>query len=57
MQGSSILAAAKVTHEPITRINNKQLDIKLGPFTQEELDQNLQCPIRKPHRTQNRQHP
>ena len=27
----------KVTHEPITRINNMQLDIKLGPFTQEEL--------------------
>ena len=27
----------KVTHEPITRINSKQLDIKLGPFTQEEL--------------------
>ena len=23
----------KVTHEPITRIINKQLDIKLGPFT------------------------
>ena len=28
----------KITHEPITRIINKQLDIKLGPFTQEELD-------------------
>ena len=28
----------KVTHEPITRINSKQLDIKLGQFTQEELD-------------------
>ena len=28
----------KVTHEPITRIINNQLDIKLGPFTQEELD-------------------
>ena len=28
----------KVTHEPITRIINKQLDIKLGPFTREELD-------------------
>ena len=27
-----------VTHKPITRIINKQLDIKLGPFTQEELD-------------------
>ena len=26
------------THEPITRIISKQLDIKLGPFTQEELD-------------------
>ena len=28
----------KITHEPITRITSKQLDIKLGPFTQEELD-------------------
>ena len=28
----------EVTHEPITRITSKQLDIKLGPFTQEELD-------------------
>ena len=28
----------KITHEPITRIISKQLDIKLGPFTQEELD-------------------
>ena len=28
----------KVTHEPITRIISKQLDTKLGPFTQEELD-------------------
>ena len=28
----------KVTHEPITRIISKQLNIKLGPFTQEELD-------------------
>ena len=28
----------KITHEPITRIINKQLDIKLGPFTQGELD-------------------
>ena len=28
----------KVTHEPITRIISKQLGIKLGPFTQEELD-------------------
>ena len=28
----------KVTHEPITRIISKQLEIKLGPFTQEELD-------------------
>ena len=25
-------------HELITRIINKQLDIKLGPFMQEELD-------------------
>ena len=28
----------KITHEPITRISSKQLDIKLGPFTQEELN-------------------
>ena len=28
----------KITHEPITRIISKQLNIKLGPFTQEELD-------------------
>ena len=28
----------KITDEPITRIINKQLDIKLGPFTKEELD-------------------
>ena len=28
----------KVTHEPIMRIISKQLDIKLGQFTQEELD-------------------
>ena len=28
----------KIIHEPITRIISKQLDIKLGPFTQEELD-------------------
>ena len=28
----------KITHEPITRIISKQLDIKLGPFTQEVLD-------------------
>ena len=28
----------KVTHETITRIISKQLDIKLGPFTQEDLD-------------------
>ena len=28
----------KVTHEPITRIISQQLDIKLGPFTQEELN-------------------
>ena len=28
----------KVTHEPITRIISKQLDIKLGLFTQEELN-------------------
>ena len=28
----------KVTHKPIKRIISKQLDIKLGPFTLEELD-------------------
>ena len=28
----------KVTHEPITRIIRMQYDIKLGPFTQKELD-------------------
>ena len=28
----------KITHEPITRIISKQLDIKLGPFKQEELN-------------------
>ena len=28
----------KVTHEPNSRIISKQLDIKLGPFTLEELD-------------------
>ena len=28
----------KVTNEPNTRIISKQLDIKLGPFTREELD-------------------
>ena len=28
----------KVTHEPITWIISKQLDIKLGPFTKEELN-------------------
>ena len=28
----------KVTHEPITKIISKQLDIKQGPFTQEEFD-------------------
>ena len=27
-----------VTQEPITRVRSKQLDIKLGPFTHEELD-------------------
>ena len=31
----------KVTHEPITRIISKQLDIKLGPFTQEELQEGV----------------
>ena len=29
---------SKITHEPITRIISKQSDIKLGPFTQEELN-------------------
>ena len=28
----------KITHESITKIISKQLNIKLGPFTQEELD-------------------
>ena len=28
----------KITHEPITRIISKQLDIKLGSFTQEQID-------------------
>ena len=28
----------KITDEPITKIISKQLDIKLGPFTKEELD-------------------
>ena len=28
----------KITHEPITRIISNELDIKIGPFTQEELD-------------------
>ena len=28
----------KITHESLTRIISKQLEIKLGPFTQEELD-------------------
>ena len=28
----------KITHETITRITSQQVDIKLGPFTQEELD-------------------
>ena len=32
------LQKPKVTHEPITKIISKQLDIKLGPFTQKELD-------------------
>ena len=27
-----------ITQEPITRVISKQLDIKLGPFTKEELD-------------------
>ena len=29
---------SKVTHEPVMRIISKQLDIKLGPFMQEELN-------------------
>ena len=33
-----LVNAPKITHEPITRIISKQLDIKLRPFTQEELD-------------------
>ena len=28
----------RVNHKPITKIISKQLDIKLGPFTQKELD-------------------
>ena len=28
----------KVTHEPLMRIISNELDIKLGPLTQEELD-------------------
>ena len=28
----------KDTHDPITRFISKRLDIKIGPFTQEELD-------------------
>ena len=28
----------KATHEPITKIKSNQLDIKLGQFTQKELD-------------------
>ena len=28
----------KITHEPINRIISKQLDIKLGPFSKDELD-------------------
>ena len=28
----------KLTHEPITRIISKQLNIKIGQFLQEELD-------------------
>ena len=31
----------KVTHKPITRIISWQLNIKLGPFTQEQLDSAL----------------
>ena len=31
----------KVTNKPFTRIINKQLDIKLEQFTQEELDSEL----------------
>ena len=37
----------KVTHEPITRIISKQLDIKLGPFPQEEHDSVLKKKIGK----------
>ena len=35
---TKVIDMLKVTHEPITRIISKQLDIKLGPFTLEELD-------------------
>ena len=34
----NLLGNPSKTHEPITRIISKQLDIKLGLFTQEELD-------------------
>ena len=34
----NLLPHPEVTHEPITRIISKQLDIKLGTFIQEELD-------------------
>ena len=33
-----VIGFLKITQEPITRIISKQLDIKLGPFTLEELD-------------------
>ena len=32
------IAFLEFTHEPNTRIISKQLDIKIGPFTEEELD-------------------
>ena len=36
--GNLLANLPKVTHERITRIVSKQLDIKLGQFTREELD-------------------
>ena len=36
--GSRFGFSPEITDEPITRIISKQLDVKLGPFTKEELD-------------------
>ena len=37
----------KIIHEPITKIISKQLDTRLGEFTQEELDSVLRKQIEK----------